>query len=70
MAKNSTSKKGESVAKKPATKKAPVKKLIDAEMYTFRGNGIAPSLKKGMEYKVTGFYAAHFIKQGYGEIID
>lgn len=71
MAKKETTKKSEGTAKKAAPKKkAPVKELIDGQMYTFRGNGIAPSLKKGMEYKVTAAYARHFINKGFGEVID
>jgi hypothetical protein len=75
MAKKQTTKKSEVTAEKKATpKKATPKKAIRkfeaGQMYTFRGNGIAPSLKKGMEYKVTAQYAEHFIKNGYGEIID
>ena len=70
MAKKDTSKKDEGAAKKAAPKKAAIKELNATGMYTFMGNGIAPSLKSGMMYKVTGYFAAHYIKMGFGEIID
>lgn len=70
MAKKQTTKKSEGTAEKKATPKKAIRKFEAGQMYTFRGNGIAPSLKKGMEYKVTAQYAEHFIKNGYGEIID
>jgi hypothetical protein len=70
MAKKQTTKKSEGTAEKKATPKKAIIKFDAAKMYKFRGNGIAPSLKKGIEYKVSGQYAEHFTKNGYGEIID
>jgi len=70
MAKKQNTKKSEGTADKKVTPKKAIIKFEAGKMYKFRGNGIAPSLKKGMEYKVSGQYAEQFIKNGYGEIID
>ena len=56
-------------------KAAPVAKKMErdfnpSKMYQFESNGIAPSMAKGMRYKVTGVLAGHFMKMGFGKIID
>lgn len=69
MAKKVTDK-SEGAAKKAAPKKKAKRTFEAGKSYTFKGNGIAPSLVKGMEYKVSAFQAELFTSKGYGEVID
>jgi len=71
MAKKESTKKSEGTApKKESAPKKITKEFKDGETYILRGNGVAPSLLKGMEYKVSAFQARLFTDKGYGEIID
>lgn len=59
------------MAKNETPKKKKVAREFKAgETYTFKGNGVAPSLLKGMEYKVNAQCAEHFTKMGFGQVID
>lgn len=69
MAKRQTSKTTGPVAKTAAPKSIK-KEFKDGIIYTFRGNGIAPSLLNGMEYKVSAFQARLFTERGFGQVID
>jgi hypothetical protein len=71
MAKKATTKKASgAAAKKAPAKKKPAREFKDGETYQFKGNGVAPSLGKGMVYKVSAFQAKLFTDKGYGEVID
>jgi DNA-binding protein H-NS len=69
MAKKATTKKSGAAAKEAAPKKVQ-KEFKHGETYTFKGNGVAPSLLKDMEYKVSAFQAKLFTDKGYGQVID
>jgi hypothetical protein len=73
MADKKATKKVEKKATAKTTKKETKKvsrSFTPGQTYNFKSNGIAPSLVKGMVYKVSALQAEVFTKNGYGEIID
>lgn len=70
MAKKVIKKKSEGTPEGETVKKKKARKFKAGQTYQFRGNGVAPSLLKGMVYKVSSLQAELFTKNGYGQVID